>query len=214
MNIKTLEQIQFKIQLLQEKISNTKVDLHRFELDKSNIEPQLDKLANIEEEIELQKEKKQQLEKLNMSFELAKTILTKCYENMKETVTPKFTQNLSQNIADITNNKYKNVNFNEQSGLVVETEKGDYVSASHLSVGTIEQLYLSLRLSMIKDLSSETLPIILDEAFAYFDDERLTNFLETISKKYKENQILIFTCTDREQQILRELGADYNLVIL
>ena len=214
LNIKTLEQIQFKIQLLQEKISNTKVDLHRFELDKSNIEPQLDKLANIEEEIELQKEKKQQLEKLNMSFELAKTILTKCYENMKETVTPKFTQNLSQNIADITNNKYKNVNFNEQSGLVVEKEKGDYVSASHLSVGTIEQLYLSLRLSMIKDLSSETLPIILDEAFAYFDDERLTNFLETISKKYKENQILIFTCTDREQQILRELGADYNLVIL
>lgn len=214
LNIKTLEQIQFKIQLLQEKISNTKVDLHRFELDKSNIEPQLDKLANIEEEIELQKEKEQQLEKLNMSFELAKTILTKCYENMKETVTPKFTQNLSQNIADITNNKYKNVNFNEQSGLVVETEKGDYVSASHLSVGTIEQLYLSLRLSMIKDLSSETLPIILDEAFAYFDDERLTNFLETISKKYKENQILIFTCTDREQQILRELGADYNLVIL
>lgn len=214
LNIKTLEQIQFKIQLLQEKISNTKVDLHRFELDKSNIEPQLDKLANIEEEIELQKEKKQQLEKLNMSFELAKTILTKCYENMKETVTPKFTQNLSQNIADITNNKYKNVNFNEQSGLVVETEKGDYVAASHLSVGTIEQLYLSLRLSMIKDLSSETLPIILDEAFAYFDDERLTNFLETISKKYKENQILIFTCTDREQQILRELGADYNLVIL
>lgn len=214
LNIKTLEQIQFKIQLLQEKISNTKVDLHRFELDKSNIEPQLDKLANIEEEIELQKEKKQQLEKLNMSFELAKTILTKCYENMKETVTPKFTQNLSQNIADITNNKYKNVNFNEQSGLVVETEKGDYVSASHLSVGTIEQLYLSLRLSMIKDLSSETLPIILDEAFAYFDDERLTNFLETISKKYKKNQILIFTCTDREQQILMELGGDYNLVIL
>lgn len=214
LNIKTLEQIQFKIQLLQEKISNTKVDLHRFELDKSNIEPQLDKLANIEEEIELQKEKKQQLEKLNMSFELAKTILTKCYENMKETVTPKFTQNLSQNIADITNNKYKNVNFNEQSGLVVETEKGDYVSASHLSVGTIEQLYLSLRLSMIKDLSSETLPIILDEAFAYFDDERLTNFLETISKKYKENQILIFTCTDREQQILKDLGGDYNLVIL
>ena len=214
LNIKTLEQIQFKIQLLQEQISNTKVDLHRFELDKSNIEPQLDKLANIEEEIELQKEKKEQLEKLNMSFELAKTILTKCYENMKETVTPKFTQNLSQNIADITNNKYKNVNFNEQSGLVVETEKGDYVSASHLSVGTIEQLYLSLRLSMIKDLSSETLPIILDEAFAYFDDERLTNFLETISKKYKENQILIFTCTDREQKILKDLEIDYNLVIL
>ena len=82
-------------------------------------------------------------------------------------------------LSNLTGNKNDNA-----SSKVVETEKGDYVSASHLSVGTIEQLYLSLRLSMIKDLSSETLPIILDEAFAYFDDERLTNFLETISKKY------------------------------
>ena len=214
LNIKTLDQIQFKIQLLQEKISNAKLDLHKFDFDKNNIEPQLDRLADIEEEYEIQKQKKEQLEKLNISFELAKKVLSNCYENMKSTVTPKFTQNLSQNISDITDGKYKNVNFNEQSGLVVETEKGDYVSASQLSVGTIEQLYLSLRLSMIKDLSTENLPIILDEAFAYFDDERLKNFLITISKKYKNNQILIFTCTDREQTILGGCGIEYNFISL
>lgn len=214
LNIKTLDQIQFKIQLLQEKISNAKLDLHKFDFDKNNIEPQLDRLADIEEEYEIQKQKKEQLEKLNISFELAKKVLNNCYEKMKSTVTPKFTQNLSQNISDITEGKYKNVNFNEQSGLVVETEKGDYVSASQLSVGTIEQLYLSLRLSMIKDLSTENLPIILDEAFAYFDDERLKNFLITISKKYKNNQILIFTCTDREQTILESCGIEYNFISL
>ncbi len=214
LNIKTIDQIQFKIQLLQEKISNAKLDLHKFDFDKNNIEPQLDRLADIEEEYEIQKQKKEQLEKLNISFELAKKVLNNCYEKMKSTVTPKFTQNLSQNISDITEGKYKNVNFNEQSGLVVETEKGDYVSASQLSVGTIEQLYLSLRLSMIKDLSTENLPIILDEAFAYFDDERLKNFLITISKKYKNNQILIFTCTDREQTILEGCGIEYNFISL
>ena len=214
LNIKTIDQIQFKIQLLQEKISNAKLDLHKFDFDKNNIEPQLDRLADIEEEYEIQKQKKEQLEKLNISFELAKKVLNNCYEKMKSTVTPKFTQNLSQNISDITEGKYKNVNFNEQSGLVVETEKGDYVSASQLSVGTIEQLYLSLRLSMIKDLSTENLPIILDEAFAYFDDERLKNFLITISKKYKNNQIIIFTCTDREQTILEGCGIEYNFISL
>ena len=214
LNIKTIDQIQFKIQLLQEKISNAKLDLHKFDFDKNNIEQQLDRLADIEEEYEIQKQKKEQLEKLNISFELAKKVLNNCYEKMKSTVTPKFTQNLSQNISDITEGKYKNVNFNEQSGLVVETEKGDYVSASQLSVGTIEQLYLSLRLSMIKDLSTENLPIILDEAFAYFDDERLKNFLITISKKYKNNQILIFTCTDREQTILEGCGIEYNFISL
>ena len=123
-------------------------------------------------------------------------------------------QNLSQNIADITNNKYKNVNFNEQSGLVVETEKGDYVSASHLSVGTIEQLYLSLRLSMIKDLSSETLPIILDEAFAYFDDERLKNCLIFLAEQSEKHQIIILTCSNRERQILDSVNIKYNLVEL
>ena len=84
--------------------------------DKNNIEPQLDRLADIEEEYEIQKQKKEQLEKLNISFELAKKVLNNCYEKMKSTVTPKFTQNLSQNISDITEGKYKNVNFNEQSG--------------------------------------------------------------------------------------------------
>ena len=212
LNLKNLEQIQFKTQILQEKISNSKVDLHSLELDKNNIEPQLDKLASIEEEYVLQKQKKEELEKLNMSFELAKTILNNCYENMKSTITPQFTKNLSQNIADITNNKYTNVNFNEETGLIVENQKGDYVSANQLSVGTIEQLYLSLRLSMITNLSNETLPIILDEAFAYFDDDRLENFLLTIDKKYKNNQILIFTCTDREKQILDNCGIVYNFL--
>ena len=212
LNLKNLEQIQFKIQILQEKVSNSKVDLHSLELDKNNIEPQLDKLASIEEEYVLQKQKKEELEKLNMSFELAKTILDNCYENMKSTITPQFTQNLSQNIADITNNKYTNVNFNEETGLIVENQKGDYVSANQLSVGTIEQLYLSLRLSMITNLSNETLPIILDEVFAYFDDDRLENFLLTIDKKYKNNQILIFTCTDREKQILDNCGIVYNFL--
>ena len=212
LNLKNLEQIQFKIQILQEKVSNSKVDLHSLELDKNNIEPQLDKLASIEEEYVLQKQKKEELEKLNMSFELAKTILNNCYENMKSTITPQFTQNLSQNIADITNNKYTNVNFNEETGLIVENQKGDYVSANQLSVGTIEQLYLSLRLSMITNLSNETLPIILDEVFAYFDDDRLENFLLTIDKKYKNNQILIFTCTDREKQILDNCGIVYNFL--
>ena len=59
------------------------------------------------------------------------------------------------------------------------------MSAEKLSGGTIEQLYLSLRLSMAKEISDENMPIILDEAFAYYDDERLKNTLEFLSNKFK-----------------------------
>lgn len=200
------------INILQNKLNNKKIELHSIELDKTNIIPKLEKLAMLEEKYVNAIEQKQNLEKLNMSINLAKEILQECYEKMRHTVTPKFTQNLSKNIAEITDSKYTNVRFNDEKGLIVETQNGEYVPVAKLSVGTIEQLYLSLRLSMVEDLSSETLPIILDEVFAYFDDERLENFLKYVYRQYPNRQVLIFTCTNREIDILEKNGLKFNLI--
>ena len=93
---------------------------------------------------------------------------------MKKNITPKFTFNLSENIKNITNGKYTNINVNDENGLIVEIQNGEYIPAERLSIGTIDQLYLSLRISMIEEISKEKMPIILDEAFAYFDDEDKT----------------------------------------
>ena len=200
------------INMLQDRLNNRKIELHSIELDKTNIIPKLEKLAMLEEKYVNAIEQKQNLEKLNMSIVLAKEILQECYEKMRHTVTPKFTQNLSKNIAEITDSKYTNVRFNDEKGLIVETQNGEYVPVAKLSVGTIEQLYLSLRLSMVEDLSSETLPIILDEVFAYFDDERLENFLKYVYRQYPNRQVLIFTCTNREIDILEKNGLKFNLI--
>ena len=133
---------------------------------------------------------------------------------MKKSITPKFTENLSNNISSISNNKYNKVSLNEENGLIIENEKGEYIPAERLSVGTIDQLYLSLRLSMIDEISEEKMPIMLDEAFAYYDEERLENILKYLINKTDKNQVIIFTCTLREQKILDKLGVSYNLVEL
>ena len=133
---------------------------------------------------------------------------------MKRSITPKFTENLSNNISSISNNKYNKVSLNEENGLIIENEKGEYIPAERLSVGTIDQLYLSLRLSMIDEISEEKMPIMLDEAFAYYDEERLENILKYLINKTDKNQVIIFTCTLREQKILDKLGVSYNLVEL
>ena len=184
------------------------------ELDKKNIEPKLDNLSKIEEELVNNNERMSTLNKLNLSFELAKEILAESYEEMRNTVTPKFTQELSKNISEITEKKYSKIMFNDEQGLIVELESGNYVPASKLSIGTIDQLYLSLRLSMIDELSEENLPIILDEAFAYYDTERLTNILKYLDEKYKTHQIILFTCTNREKEILEKIKVPYNLIEL
>ncbi|MFR5313590.1 MAG: ATP-binding protein [Clostridia bacterium] len=199
---------------MQKEINNRRIKLHELEIDKENIEPKLDNLSKIEEELVNNNEEKVNLKKLEQSMNLAKEILNKAYEEMKNTVTPKFTENLSTNISKITDGKYKHVNVYDENGMVVELENGNYVEASRLSVGTIDQLYLSLRLSMIDDLSEEKMPIILDEAFAYFDTERLKNILKYLSEEYNNRQIIILTCTEREKEIFEEENIEYNLINL
>ena len=110
--------------------------------------------------------------------------------------------------------KYKNAKFDSDNGLIVEREDGEYINCNNLSIGTIDQLYLSLRLSAMNEISEEKMPIILDEAFAYFDNERLKNVLKFIDDNYKGKQIIIFTCSNREKEILEELNIEYNLVEL
>ena len=177
LDLNNLEKINFEIEKIQNQINNKKLKLHTLNLDKKNIEPQLDNLSKIEEELVNNNEKMLTLQKLNMSMNLAKNILSNSYEKMKNSVTPKFTENLSHNISSITDGKYNKVMFNEEEGLIVELQNGDYIPVNRFSIGTIDQLYLSLRLSMINELSDETVPIFLDEAFAFYDDERLKNIL-------------------------------------
>ena len=213
-NLINSENINYELEKIQNEINNKKIKLHELEIDKENIEPKLDNLSKIEEELVYNNEQKVNLKKLEKSMILAKVILSQAYEKMKNTVTPKFTDNLSRNISKITDGKYKHVNLYDENGLVVELENGNYIEANRLSIGTIDQLYLSLRLSMVKDLSEEKMPIILDEAFAYFDTERLKNMIKYLSEEYRNRQIILLTCTEREKEIFDELNINYNLVNL
>ena len=209
-----LEDKNLEIENLQNEINDKKIKLHQLELEQKNVEPKMENLSKIEEELINNKEEMVNLKNLNDSMEIAKESLGECYEKMKNTVTPKFTENLSKNISKITSGKYNNVMFNDDEGLIVEIENGNYVPASKLSIGTIDQLYLSLRLSMVEDLSNEKMPIILDESFAFSDDERLENILKYIYNEFYNHQIIIFSCTNREKNILEKNNISYNLIEL
>ena len=154
-----------------------------------------------------------ELEELNKIINLAKETLEESYDEIKKNITPKFTKELSNNIEMISDGKYIKANFNSDTGLTIEAENGEYIECNKLSIGTIDQLYLSLRLSATKEITKETIPIILDESFAYFDNQRLENVIKYLDSNYN-NQIIIFTCTNREKEILDKLNIEYNLVNL
>ncbi len=198
----------------QKYINNLKLKLTELEMKKEDITEKCENASEVEEKLNNYEDQLKELLEYNEAINIAKEALDKAYTEMKENVTPEFTQNLSKAIQNISNNKYKTVKVNDESGLMVETKNGNYIPADMLSIGTIDQLYLSLRISSINELTKENMPIILDETFAYFDRERLVNVLEFLNEEYKNRQIIILTCTNREMEALETKEIPYNKILL
>ena len=213
-NIEEKDKIQKELEISNQKIVEYKLELNNIEYKEDNINNKLEDFILKEEKYENLQEQLNELGEKNKCILATKELLERAYEKMRNNITPRFTQNLSNIASNISNGKYKKVIFNEEKGLIVELESGEYISANRLSAGTIDELYLSLRLSMLDEISEEKMPIILDEAFAYFDDERLKNCLTFLAEKSKEHQIIILTCSNRERQILDSSNIQYNLVEL
>ena len=199
---------------LQNELNNNRLELNSISIEEKNIVPKLENMISLKEEYDNLKERLDDLEYENNLINKTKEYLMSAYEKMKNSITPKFTKNLSNTVEKISNGKYNKVSINDEQGLIVENQYGDYISAERLSTGTVDQLYLSLRLSMIDEISDESMPIILDEAFAYYDETRLENILKFLSDELGNHQLIIFTCTNREKNILDKIDVSYNLVEL
>ena len=213
-NLLTKENIDYEIEYRINVLNEEKVSLHKLEIIENETKNNENELVEIEEQIENLEEEKEDLSSLAESINLAKEYLEKANIKMKESISPKFTRNLSEIISKISDEKYNKIKLDDSGNLILEKENGDYISVERLSTGTIDQIYLSLRLGVLEELTEEKLPIILDESFAYFDRERLKNILVFLNENYKDSQIIILTCTEREKEIFEELNIEYNYIEL
>lgn len=194
----------------EENLKKLELENYKLELDKKNVEPKLEKILELEEELEIEKRTREELLEKARIFNLTKELMEESYAEMKSNITPKFNQNLSKNIQKFSNGKYNKITISD--GIKVELENGEQKNIDKLSIGTIEQIYLALRLSVIDEISNEKLPVILDEPFAYFDDERLKQTIEYLHSI--DNQVIILSCTQREKKILEETKEEYNYIEL
>lgn len=207
-----VNEIELILESFEHEINNLKLQLHTNEIEYNNVINKLEEKAKIEEDLQGLINEKNELLKKDKAINMAKEAMDRAYNKMKEEITPKFTKNLSEIVANISNKKYNKIKFVDGEGLIVELSNGEYINANKLSTGTIDQLYLSLRLSAMQEITKEKMPIILDETFAYYDNKRLENILKYLNDNLKDNQILIFTCSNREKEILQKNQIKYNLI--
>jgi hypothetical protein len=104
-------------------------------------------------------------------------------------------QQVGRDIAKLTGGRYHRVSIDDQT-LDIDVwapERNDWVPASRLSKGTIDQVFLAARIGLVRLVTQgRRPPLILDDPFVTFDDARAA----------------------RAALLLRELSADFQVIYL
>lgn len=141
---------------------------------------------------------------------LAKNTLQEVSSQMNEAYGEAFYQKMSEYVKDFTDCKYERLTADDDLKLSTLTEDGR-ITAAQVSHGTEEQFYLALRFAAADVFDPEKKnPMILDDSFASFDEQRLESALLALSKCGR--QIFLFSSTGREEKILNRMGIPHETI--
>ena len=201
------------LEILRDKEAHMMKSLERLLVQKETLEQKEMDLENLEMEMtDLKLEVQANQEKADIIQECMQMIL-ELSEEIHSDFGPALNREVSKLMKELTDGRYERVVADNELNLKVDTGNG-FVTADQLSTGTKEQLYLALRLSMVNLLYPEkNMPILFDDSFVYYDDQRLARILKWLSQQGYE-QILIFTCQKREMQAMERKGILYNVISL
>lgn len=106
---------------------------------------------------------------------------------------PKMLETAKRYFKLLTTENYINIELQDNKLLLTNRNKTKF-DVHELSKATTVQLYLSLRLAFIKEISDiVNLPILIDDAFVDFDSKRTENIIELVKDISKTNQIIYVT---------------------
>ena len=169
-----------------------------------NLKEQIDELDEVGNEFKEQEKRRQALE-------LAEEMILRSSREMQVHLEERINERVSTILSELTAGKYEKVWVDENLHICVYSE-GRKVNIEQLSRGTIEQIYFSLRMAAIEIMHDEEYPVIVDDAFVYYDDVRLEAMLKWL--KDNRRQVIIFTCQKREEQILKKNGIIANYIMI
>ena len=163
---------------------------------------ELENLREEEEELldrtEREKNQMQRIRALDLAAERMMEIARETARDFRT----EFQQSASEILCEITNGAYPTLRLEENGELRLYDEHR-ILRLYQVSEGTAQQAYFAFRMAAAKVLLPADFPLILDETFACYDDNRLKSALKWLRKQ--ERQVIIFSCQKREREVLDTL---------
>lgn len=197
-NNKTQVDLEKNINNLNGEIKNLEIEYENIFKYKNSLEEKINTLGALEKLLEEKTKIEKEVQKLEnklKAIQLAVEVINSANEELSARMAPEISRLCSEYFARITGDKHNKVILRRSFELFSSKETG-LLDTIRMSTGTREQLYLALRLCICKILTGNNIPIILDDPFMSFDDERIANTMQLLREIAVDRQIIIFTARD------------------
>ena len=141
------------------------------------------------------------LEDTYYALEMAQEALREATTTLQRRFAPRISKRTQELFGKLTSGRYQRITLGEDLSLNACTQEEDTLRpAQARSDGTIDQLYLALRLAVAEELTPNA-PLVLDDALVRFDDQRLKIALDILKESAESKQVILFTCQERESKV-------------
>lgn len=141
------------------------------------------------------------LEEAYGALVLAQETLAEARAELQRRFAPRITKQAQKLLSRMTDGRYHSITMGEDFSLQAGAGKEETLhDALWRSDGTMDQLYLALRLAVAQELTPDA-PLILDDVLVRFDDQRMRAAVEVLRELAKEKQVICFTCQGREETV-------------
>lgn len=163
-----------------------------------------DEIAKTEELLSFYKDKLSTIQSEQRAMELASEIIALSAEKMQGEIIPKLNEKTGMILSKITDGSHSSLATGLDNEINTQFQNTIH-SLWEFSDGTIDQMYFALRVAASEVFSEkESVPIIIDEAFAYYDESRIKSTFDFLSEIAKDKQIIVFTCKEKEVDLVSE----------
>lgn len=157
--------------------------------------------SQLKARLELLNRRIARLEDTYYALEMAQDALREATTTLQRRFAPRISKRAQELFSKLTGGRYQRITLDQEFNLHTSAEDEDTLRSSQWrSDGTVDQLYLALRLAVAEELTPEA-PLVLDDALVRFDDERLKVALEILRQAAENKQVILFTCQSREKNL-------------
>jgi uncharacterized protein YhaN len=210
----SLNLVSKEIDNIKDLINNNKIEIieHEKQIGEKDI---YDEICEINTGIELLDIKKNNFLKEKENLIFMREIIKLSNKKFKEENQPNIIKDVNKLFNLFTGSKYDKIYIDENTKeIYIRFEEFNKEINSGFSRGTKDQFFLALRFALIKHYERDIkLPIVLDEIFSNWDDNRINNFIVSLNKIIPDRQLIILTCKKNILAVFNDID-DLNVELI